>query len=380
MSQVGSTHDASRYPSPASVSQDRLKILRSQVARSVVDGDAEGPGALIGDAIGVAIDAFVASRANVGEAVRQVAPLLDKIGCREALRHPDASRLHHSFKLANVAVQRGLMQVVGELMTHDTLMQLRQDLMIYLAQLHKIATAGYDRTFRFVSLTHDERLAELRAIVFLGAAPRDVDQLAATIGVDPGQRVTPIVSVQHVLPDEILNHPQVLIDNSRTMALLAEEWEPHLAAVPFHGQIVLGPPSTVAKCHDGVALTRNAATLLREGTVVDARTVVPSIDLLGELLVRGNRLLAELLVEKHLAPMETLAPARRLVLAEILLVSLERGIPMNRVARDLGIAAQTAHNRMNALRGMLGTKLEDSDQRLELIVALRAALSRWTKA
>jgi DNA-binding NarL/FixJ family response regulator len=379
MRQSGLTPDAN-YPSPASVSRDRLSVLRTQVARSVVDGAADGPGALIGEVISVAIEAFVASRANVAEAVTRVAPLLDKVGCREAHRQPDASRLHHSFKLASVAVQRGLIPVVGDLMAHDALMQLRQDLMVYLAQLHRIAMAGFDRTSRLVSLTPDERLAELRAIVFSGASPRDVDQLAATIGFNPGQRVTPIVSVHHVLPDEILNHPQVLIDDSRTMALLAEEWEPHLSAVAFHGQAVLGPPSTVAQCHEAVALTRNAATLLRDGTVIDARVVVPSIDLLGELLVRGNRLLADLLIDKHLSPLETLAPARRIALAQMLLVSLERGLPLNRIARDLGVAAQTVHNRMNALRSLLGAKLDDADQRLELIVALRAALIRWNKA
>ena len=379
MRQLGLTHDAC-YPSPASVSRERLGVLRTQVAQSIVDGAAERPGTLVGEVIGTAIDAFVTSRANVGEAVTQVAPLLDKIGSREAHRHSDASRLHQSFKLANVAVQRGLAQVVGDLMTHDALMQLRQDLMAYLAQLHKIAIAGFDRTHRLVSLSHEERLAELRGIVFRGASIRDVDQLAATIGFDPDQRVTAIISVRHQLPPEILEHPQVLIDETGTMALLAEEWEPHLPAVAFRGQVVLGPPSIVATCHEGVVLARNAATLLREGTVVDDRIVVPSIDLLGELLVRGNRLLAELLIDKHLSPLETLAPARRMALAQILLISLERGLPLNRIARELGIAAQTAHNRMNALRSLLGAKLDDADQRLELIVALRAALLRWKKA
>lgn len=379
MRQLGLSHDAC-YPSPASVSRDRLSVLRNQIARSVVEGETDGTGSLIGEVITVAIDAFVESGANVGAAVTQVAPLLEKVGSREARRHSDPSRIHQSFKMANVAVQRGLVQVVGDLMTHDVLMQLRQDLMAYLAQLHKISMAGFDRTYRLVSMTPEERLAELRAIVFRGAPPRDVDQLATTIGVKPGQRVTPIISVRHELPDEILNHPQVLIDDTRTMALLAVEWEPHLPAVGFLGQIVLGPPSTVATCHEGVALARNAAALLRDGTVVDDRTVVPSIDLLGELLVRGNRLLAELLIDKHLSPLEALAPARRLALAQILLISLERGLPLNRIARELGIAAQTAHNRMNSLRSLLGAKLDDADQRLELIVALRAALIRWKKA
>lgn len=376
MRHAGMTNDAG-YPSPASVSRDRLSVLRSQVLRSVVDGAADGPGELIAEAIGLSIDAFVASGANVGEAVTKVAPLLDKIGSREAHRHADPSRIHQSFKMANVAVQRGLVPVVGDLMTQDVLMQLRQDLMTYLAQLHKIAAAGFDRTFRLVSLTHDERLAQLRAIVFMGASPRNLGHLASAIGIEPGQRVTPLISIGHQLPEEIRNHPQVLLDDSGTMALLAVEWEPHLAEITFRGQAVLGPPATLAKCHDSVALARNAANLLREGTVIDDRLLVPSIDLLGELLVRGNQLLAELLIDKHLAPLEDLAPTRRLALAEILLLSLERGMPLNRIARELGIAAQTAHNRMNSLRVLLGNKLDDADERLELIVALRAALAGW---
>lgn len=376
MRHAGMTHDAG-YPSPASVSRDRLSVLRSQVLRSVVDGAPDQTDEQIAEAISMSIEEFVASGANVAESVTKVAPLLDKIGSREARRRPDAGRLHQSFKMANVAVQRGLVHVVGDLITRDVLLELRQDLASYLAQLHKIAVTGFEQTQRLVSLSPEGQLAELRAIVFAGASPRFIDELATSLGVDLTQRVAPLISIHHELPEQIRNHPQVLVDNSGTMALLAVEWEPHLEHITFRSQAVLGPPSTIARCRDGVALARNAATLLREGTVIDPRPVVPSVDLLGDLLIRGNRLLTELLIDKHLAPLEDLNPARRLVLAEILLLSLERGMPLNRIARDLGIATQTAHNRMNALRLLLGDKLDDGDHRLEMMVALRAAMFRW---
>lgn len=378
MRQLGLTHDAS-YPEPASVSRERLSILSDQVLRSLRDGADEGPATLIDEAVRASVEAFVTSGAHIGEAVREVSALVDKIGCREAYRSSDASRLHESFQQANVAVQRGLDLAVGDIMTNDVMMLLRQDLMGYLAQLHKVAIAGFERTSRLMGLNDEDRLVELRSIVFRGTSARDVDQLASTIGFDPGQRVMAIISVRHELPASICNHPQILVDESRTMALMAEEWTSHLSSIPFRGQVVLGPAATVVRSFEGVALARNASALLRDGTVVDDRIIVPSIDLLGELLVRGNRLLAELLIDKHLSPLEALPPGRRLALAQILLISLERSQSVNRIARDLGLAAQTAHNRMNSLRSMLGPKLDDADQRLELIVAVRAALNRWTK-
>jgi hypothetical protein len=101
------------------------------------------------------------------------------------------------------------------------------------------------------------------------------------------------------------------------------------------------------------------------------------LDLLGDLVVNGSQLLAELAIDKHLGRLGTLTPSRRLALAELTLGALEAGTSLDQVARQLGIPRQTAHSRMKTVRKIFGDALHDPTQRLELIVALRAVLPRW---
>lgn len=377
MSKLGDSHLAD-YPEPSHLSRHRLNILCERVSRSVVGSGSDSTVASVSEVIRSSIEAFVTARGDVPRAVKQVAPLLHQVGIREAHRHPESPRLEQSFQLASIAVQRGLPLVVGDLVTRDSLRILRQDLAAYMNQLHRIARTGFDRTIRVAAMCQDERLAELRAVAFRGATSPNTDHLAFAAGLDPKGLFIPIVAVHTKLPDTIRQHPHALIDDNGMQALIPDTWDVNTIAQVVQAQVVLGPPATLAKAYEGVVLTGNAASILRDGAVLDPRSVVPSTDLLGELLVRGNPLLAELLVTKHLGSMEELPLSRRMALSEMLLVSLERGLPLNRVARELGVASQTAHNRMKALRQLLGDKIDDADQRLELIVALRSARNRWT--
>lgn len=379
MGQVGIPHLAD-YPEPSRVPRQQLDVLCGRVIKSVLDGSQVKGAGLVTEVVHASIESFVASRGDLHKAVGQVASMIYRLGAREAHRQPDCTRLEESFQTAHVAVQRGLSQVTCGLITNDSLVQLRQDLVVYLGQLRIVACTGFHRTAQIINMTQDERLAALHAIAFNGATAQDVDQLTASAGYDPTQRYVSVIAVHATLPDAIRNHPHTLVDDTSTQALIPENWNLDTVAKTLLAQVVLGPPSTLPMAHEGVALARNAATLLREGTVVDGRIIVPSTDLLGELLVRGNRLLTELLVEKHLSELEELPAVRRLDLAEILLLSLERGVPLNRVARELGLAGQTAHNRMKALRVLFGDKIDDADQRLEMIVALRSSLERWRKS
>lgn len=378
MNNRGDSHLAD-YPEPSHLSRQRLNVLRARVTKSVVGSSPGATAGLINELIQTAIEAFICSRGDVHGAVKKVAPLAHRAGVREASRHPDPSRIDQSFKLASVAVQRGLPIVVGDLMTRDSLQKLRQDLAAFMNQLYRIARAGFDRTIRVAAMSQDDCLAELRAVAFKGAAARDVDQMAAAAGLDPSARFVSVVAVYAPLPDSLREHPQTLMDDSSMQALIPEDWDQSIVAEVTQTQVVLGPPSALGKAYEGVVLTSSAASILRDGAVLTTRDVIPSTDLLGELLVRGNPLLADLLVEKHLWPLESLPVQRRMALSEMLLLSLERGLPLNRVARDLGIASQTAHNRMKALRNLLGDKIDDADQRLELIVALRSARFRWAE-
>ncbi len=354
-------------------------MLCGRVSSSIVDPSHSREAVLIAEVVRASIESFVASRGDLVTAVSDVAPLVHQAGVREGRRHPDPSRLDRSFQLAHVAVQRGLPLVVGELVTQDALTRLREDLMAYVTDLHRTARAGFERTARIQAMNQEQRLGPLRACAFHGHSVTDLDEIAGAAGFDPARPLAPIVSVEISLPVEIREHHEAIASEDGFEALVPEHWSLEAFANLLTGQVVMGPSVPLAGSHESITLARNAAALLRDGSVEDDRIIVPSTDLLGELLLRGNRLLGDLLIDKHLGPLERLSAGRRRVLVDVLLLSLERGLPVNRIARELGIAAQTAHNRMKLLRSLLGDKLDDADQRLELLVAVRAATGRWKK-
>lgn len=368
---------ASMYPEPNHVPQQRLKVLGERVAQSIADTTPEAANHFVDAVIRTAIDTFVSNRGHVAQSVRQLAPLALQVGIREATESADHTRLEDAFKVANAAVQRGLPLVVGDMITRDALQHLRQDLVRYISQLYRIARNGYERTSKVVAMSQEERLTLLRAAIFNGATVVDIEQVAAVAGFNAKGRYWPLIAVHGELSESTRNLNDVLVSSDGSKALVPESREIREDAGAKATQVVYGPPTTLRGAHEAVVLASKAAALLHNDVASDQRRVVPVDDLLSELLVRGNPLLTDLLVRKHLAVMEELPVRRRLELSEMLLLSLERGIPLNRVARDLGIASQTAHNRMKSLRQLLGDKLDDADQRLELIVALRVARERW---
>jgi hypothetical protein len=359
------------------VSRHRLGILSGEIARCVADSATSTPSTRISTAVRASIEAFVSCRGQVDVAAAQVAPLLQDLGAREARHHSDPARLDRSFRLATVAVQRGLSHVMDDGVSSQALRPMREALMAYMAHLHRAARAGFDHATQLMAMTDVERFQALRAIVFRGAPPRDLDEICTMMGLDPAQRYVPIAAVDASLPPAVRDHPEAIVDSASSEALVPETWSHDTLERHLLGQAVVGPPTTVAEAYESITLTRNAAALLRDGSARDTRAIVPATDLLGELLVRGNRLIADLLIDKHLQPLHNVSTNRRLILAETLLLVLERGLPLNQIARELDTAAQTVHNRMRALRALLGAKLDDPTQRLELIVALRAGLDRW---
>lgn len=363
------------YPEPSHLSRERLETLCTRVSHSI-SGSASENSALT-RVIAESVDAFITHRGDVKQAVTCVGPTMFEIGVNEANRRKDNSRLGQWFQAASAATQHSLLIVVGDLVNKDVLQRLRQDLSIYLQHLHGIAQLGYERTTKVANMPQDQRLAKLREATFRGAPSRVVEQLASAAGIDPSISYTPIVAVKGKLAVGTASHSNTLVDVSGTQALVPSGWPPIATARITKTQVVAGPPVLLSEAFQAVSLTGNAATILRDGSVPDPRPVVPSSDLLGELLVRGIPLLAEMLVKKHLAALVAMGYERRMALSDILLVSLERGLPLNQVAREKGLATQTAHNRMKALRDVLGDKLDDGDQRLEMIVALRSARRRW---
>ncbi len=357
-------------PSPARIARLCRGILGALPAEVAADPHAAA-------AVTAAVDAFLTERGDPERAALAVAEVFDDAGARLAHAEYDSASLAQMFQAAHVALQKGLRPVVDADLTHDQLVALREHLVAFVNRLAGQTVTGHRRTAELLSMSDAERLARLRRAAFGDSSPVELERLARSAGRDPHERVTVIVSTGEPLPAELLEHPDVLAGRGGVEMLVPQRW--NLASLDelLDGQAVAGPPAELREATSAIGLSRRAADLLSSGRVQDSRLLVPYSDLLADLVVQGNPLLADLIVDKHLRPLERLSVSRRLKLGEVLLHSLESGLPTNQLARDLGIPTQTAHSRMKTLRSLLGDILDDPTQRLELIIALRAALPRW---
>lgn len=349
------------YPSPDELSARRLDLLRERITDSILQATGGGDDDLLGEIVRTAVRTFVDSHADVERAARSVADLMEQIGARQARRGFDAADLAASFRTALVATQKGLPLVVGDLVTRDTMVQLREDLVAYLTDLQIHAHAGFVRARRHRTAPLEQRFVPLDGLD----------------GLDPQVSLRAVVSLTTEIPQALRDHPRTVTSPSPYELLIPDSWDIDEVTSEFIGQTVVGPAATAPQAADALTLARQAAGLLRDGTIIDARDVIDCTDLLGTLVVHANPLLADLMIGKHLTALHAMSPPRRLALGELLLATLESGQTLAADARDLGISRQTAHSRMKALRGAFGTALDDSQQRLELTVALRAALPRW---
>lgn len=369
-----STHGAPLYPAPGDLSSQRLDLLRGRITDSILQAAGGGNDALLGEIVRAALRTFIESHADVQRAAGSVAHLMEQIGARQARRGFDAADLTASFRTALVATQKGLPLVVGDLVTRDVLLQLREDLVAYLSELQIHAHAGLVRTRRHLAMSPDERRGQFERLTFGIEQGGNHDEFAC---LDPYASMVAIVSLTIPIPATLHEHPRTIRGPSPYEILVPESWDVDEVALQLAGPAVVGPAAPVLQAAEALTLARQAAGLLRDGTVVDSRDVVPCADLLSALVVHANPLLAELMVDKHLGELRAMSPQRRVDLGELLLSTLENGQPMAASARALGISRQTAHSRMKPLRTMLGDALNDPSQRLELTVALRAALPSW---
>ena len=96
------------------------------------------------------------------------------------------------------------------------------------------------------------------------------------------------------------------------------------------------------------------------------------------LLVQdAGRHLHEQLIERRLGPLLELSPGKRLKYGRLLSAWLELGSIRASAPGVLDKHRQTLRYQVSRLEGMFGEQLRDRDARLELILALRAALPRW---
>lgn len=354
----------SRYPDPVEFSEHRLELLRERITDAILQAaGAHSPDdQLLRTIVRAAMKAFVDARANTAIASDSMADLMEQIGARQARQGFDAAELTSSFRTALVASQKGLTLVVGEFVTRDTLVTLRERLVTYLSELHIHAHAGLVRGDSGPAAPAPD-----------GADDDDFILSTAMAGLP----MVAVVSISTPIPEPLYAHPLTVCCSSSYEILVPATWDNDTITSHLAGQAVVSPPTHFRGLEEILLFTRQAADLLHSGGAKDDRTLVPSIDLLAAMILRTSPLLARLAAEKHLHRLDHMAAPRRIAAGELLLTMLENGQVMAAAARELGVPRQTVFSRMKPLWALFGDALDDPNQCIELTVALHDALPRW---
>ena len=193
-----------------------------------------------------------------------------------------------------------------------------------------------------------------RALAALAVEGEEADRLAARLG--PEALVAPLPSLTLVvLPDPA-----------------APGRRRELAAALRGRRAALGPATGWHEAGLSFARAHRVLELIREGAVETAGPLAVAEEHQLELVLGGDRRLANDLAERALAPLEGETELSRERLGSTLDAWLRHRGRTEEVARALHVHPQTVRYRLARLRELFGERLDAPDGRFELELALRA--------
>lgn len=337
-------------------------------------GDSKSLTAVV-DAIAEAVQAFVDTNGASQAAARKVGRQFRQLGVTGLSPDIDNEVLTRAFERAQTAALVAVRQTFGPNLDHDRLIQVLDRIVEYLKLLQDHTKHGLAETRRLRELTSERQHEELRRAIFRPAEPIDI--LGQLTGQARDAKYVAVVAVDGVLPKSVLEAADTMVGNRREAVVTPELLDDANVVASLKHRVVAGPPVPLRAVPEAVDMARRAARLLRSGVASHDGPIVPCRDLVSHLAVGGSPLLNEIAARKHLQSFHTLRNSQVLDYAELLLLWLERGQPLNQIANSLKIPPQTAHHRFTVLRRLYGEQLDDPNTRLELLLALRHALPRW---
>lgn len=159
-------------------------------------------------------------------------------------------------------------------------------------------------------------------------------------------------------------------------ALIAGARRDKLVASETVARLCIGCPVPLAQAPRSLRWAQLAGRLSAAGVLPSAGPIFCE-DHLPALLLHSERALFDQLVRRRLGPLLALSDAKRLKYANLLSTWLELGCTQGELAGLLGVHRQTVHYQVGKLQAIFGEQLRDRTARLELMLALRAALPQW---
>jgi hypothetical protein len=366
---------------PTELAQDVVvgfvRALEEEIRRPLREALPTSTVAVLDHLIEAALREFVGHRGDGGPALRHLAADVAAGGRQLAYAGVTAETVARAFDhvAAIVALRldaaRAFVTIPAEL---------RHSALVYVRAIHDVGQRGLAEGRAACRLSGAERRQLLAGAILrrdvMPAAVLEVEGLSETV------ESVAVAAVAGRLPAVVLRHATVVLDTRQREAVMrSTAWEALAQrARGFETPVVVGPRTPLQTVSDSLHLVRHGVDVLRSGEARPSGPVTSCAELTSTLLCTTNTALAGMLIAQHLGPLSALGPKRRVTYGRFLLDWLERGQQQTALARSLGIPVTTAHSRMAALRDIYGDTLDDPDARVEMIIALRAAIPDWTAA
>jgi hypothetical protein len=265
-----------------------------------------------------------------------------------------------------------------------TLAILAEAVFAYIDEVSALSAEGYAQEQSAAAGLRERlrtRLAEL--MIESSASPDAIDAAAAEAGWEQPHRVAAIAwsrEGDHLRSRLPADSPvaELAGDEGGAVAFIADPGAPGLRArlqrATRDAPAVLGPSVDVASAAISAARARDVLRLIESGRV-HAEGLVFAEDHLGALIAHGDETVLAALARRRLAPLAGETAASRTRLGATLRSWLDHQGEVAQVAGELGVHPQTVRYRLTRLRELFGEALERPDDRFELALALRAAVS-----
>lgn len=265
-----------------------------------------------------------------------------------------------------------------------TLATLAEAVFAYIDEVSALSAEGYAQEQSAAAGLRERLRTRLAELMLEPSTSFDaIDAAAAEAGWEQPQQVAAIAwsgggdRLRSRLPADT-PAAELAGDEGEAIAFIADPEAPGLRARLERGArdapAVLGPAVDVASAAVSAARARDVMRLIASGRV-QAEGLVLAEDHLGALIAHGDEPVLAALARRRLAPLDGETAASRRRLSGTLRSWLDHQGEVARVADELGVHPQTVRYRLTRLRELFGEALERPDDRFELALALRSAVS-----